>query len=156
MLYGEGIYVGYRYYDVKDIEPLFPFGFGLSYSLFEYRDLSMPEEAACGETVEVSLSVRNVGARQGREVVQLYVGDCESSLPRPPKELKGFSKLDLKPGETRTARFILDSRAFSFYDPYHKEWIVEPGVFQIMVGSSSRDIRSSKVIRFVGPAHGQP
>jgi beta-glucosidase len=140
--YGEGIFVGYRYYDVKGIEPLFPFGFGLSYTTFEYSALRVPERARIGEPVEVSLTVRNTGNRAGKEVVQLYVGDRVSSLPRPPAELKGFAKVALEPGESRTVRFTLERRAFAFYDPYRREWVVEPGEFDILAGSSSRDIRA--------------
>uniref|UniRef100_A0A7C4KHK4 Beta-D-glucoside glucohydrolase n=1 Tax=Anaerolinea thermolimosa TaxID=229919 RepID=A0A7C4KHK4_9CHLR len=141
VIYGEGIFVGYRYYDKKDIQPLFPFGHGLSYTTFEYSDLSIPQEARIGESVEVKITVKNTGTVAGKEVVQLYVCDPESSLARPPKELKGFAKVSLAPGESKTVRFTLDSRAFAFYDPYQSRWVVEPGRFEILAGSSSRDIR---------------
>ncbi|GAP06216.1 MAG TPA: beta-D-glucoside glucohydrolase [Anaerolinea thermolimosa] len=141
VIYGEGIFVGYRYYDKKDIQPLFPFGHGLSYTTFEYRDLTLPQEARIGESVEVSVTVKNTGSIAGKEVVQLYVCDPESSLARPPKELKGFAKVALAPGESKTVKFTLDSRAFAFYDPYQSRWVVERGQFEILVGSSSRDIR---------------
>ncbi|MFN2271650.1 MAG: glycoside hydrolase family 3 C-terminal domain-containing protein, partial [Anaerolineae bacterium] len=141
VLYGEGIFVGYRYYDAKDVEPLFPFGFGLSYTTFEYSDLRVPKTARAGEPVNVSVTVTNTGKCAGKEVVQLYVSDEVSSLPRPPKELKGFKKVVLDPGESAIVEFVLDQRALSFYDPYRKQWVAEPGEFEVLVGGSSRDIR---------------
>lgn len=147
--YGEGIFVGYRYYDHKDIEPLFPFGFGLSYTTFAYSGLRVPKTAAVGKPVRVSVRVKNTGERAGKEVVQLYVRDKVSSLPRPPKELKGFAKVALRPGESKVVKFLLDERAFAFYDPYQKRWVVEPGEFEILVGSSSRDIRAGATVTLV-------
>ena len=141
VLYGEGVFVGYRYYDVKGVEPLFPFGFGLSYTTFEYGDLQVPAMVEAGKPVEVSVTVTNTGKFPGKEVVQLYVGDEASSLPRPPKELKGFKKVALDPGQSATVAFVLDQRALSFYDPYQKQWVVEPGRFEVLVGGSSRDVR---------------
>ncbi len=147
--YGEGIFVGYRYYDKKKMDPLFPFGHGLSYTTFAYENLTVPSEAAKGQTVQVQVTVRNTGKRAGKEVVQIYVSDLQSSLPRPPKELKGFAKVELQPGEAKTVSFELDERAFAYYDPYQHRWVVEPGEFQIHAGSSSRDIRATAVIRLV-------
>jgi len=144
--YGEGIFTGYRYYDQTGVEPLFPFGFGLSYTRFEYGNLRAPETARIGETVEVSLEVTNTGAVAGKEIVQLYVRDVEASLPRPVKELKGFQKVALAPGETQTLRFTLDRRAFAFYDVIQKDWVVEPGRFEILAGASAADIREMAVI----------
>ena len=141
--YGEGIFVGYRYYDMRDIAPAFPFGYGLSYTTFTYSGINLPAEVKAGQPVEVSLTVTNSGQTAGKEVVQLYVRDVQSSLARPPKELKGFAKLDLAPGESKVVSFSLDERALSFYDPYRKCWVAEPGEFEILVGSSSRDIRLS-------------
>jgi beta-glucosidase len=141
--YGEGIFVGYRYYDMRDLAPAFPFGYGLSYTTFTYSGLKLPAEVKAGQPVEVSLTVTNSGQVTGKEVVQLYVRDVQSSLARPPKELKGFAKLDLKPGESQSVAFTLDERALSFYDPYRKRWVAEPGDFEILVGASSRDIRLS-------------
>jgi beta-glucosidase len=149
VLYGEGIFVGYRYYDKKDVEPLFPFGFGLSYTTFDYSQLQVPKSSKIGEPVRVSVTVKNAGDVQGKEVVQLYVGDKEASLARPPKELKGFAKVALQPGESTTVSFVLDRRAFAFYDPYQKQWRVEPGEFEILVGSSSRDIRARATVNLV-------
>ena len=139
--YGEGIFVGYRYYDTRKVEPLFPFGHGLSYTTFEYRDLKVLTSGKLDEPVDVLVTVRNSGPRAGKEVVQLYVSDKQSSLPRPVKELKGFKKIELQPGESRTVSFTLDQRAFSFYEPYQDRWVAEPGEFAVLVGSSSRDIR---------------
>lgn len=142
VLYGEGIFVGYRYYDKKKIAPLFPFGFGLSYASFKYSNMRTGRMTARG-TVGVSLDITNTGRQSGKEVVQLYVRDVVSSLMRPPQELKGFRKVALKPGETRKVEFLLDNRSFSFYDAEKKDWVLEPGEFEILIGSSSRDIRAS-------------
>jgi len=140
--YGEGIFVGYRYYDIKDIEPLFPFGFGLSYTTFEYGKVKAPRTVRRGENFIVSLTVKNSGKVAGKEVVQLYVADKQSSLPRPPIELKGFAKISLLPGESRVITFTLDPRSLSFYDPQKKQWVAEPGDFEVQLGASSRDIRA--------------
>ncbi len=139
--YGEGLFVGYRYYDKKQIEPLFPFGHGLSYTTFEYGDLKVPELAVRGEPIPVSITLRNTGPVSGQEVVQLYIRDPESSLVRPVKELKRFRKVDLEPGEDTDITFQLEDDALAFYDPYLGEWIVELGHYNVLIGSSSMDIR---------------
>lgn len=140
--YAEGIFVGYRYYDEKGITPLFPFGHGLSYTSFEYSDLTVSEnEINDDKTLTVMVNVTNTGDREGMEAVQLYVSDKESSVRRPVRELKGFEKLTLKPGETKKAVFHLDKRSFAYYEPEIQDWFVEYGEFIISVGSSSRDIR---------------
>ena len=145
--YGEGMFVGYRYYDKKDIEPLFPFGYGLSYTTFAYESLTLDaDEYGPGDEIQVSVNVKNTGPRAGKEIVQLYVRDVESSLARPEKELKTFAKVALEPGETKTVTFTLDRDAFSFYDPAKKQWVAEPGEFQILVGSSSRDIHLTEYL----------
>lgn len=138
--YGEGIFVGYRHYDLREIEPLFPFGHGLSYTRFEYQ---RPEVDYTKNSfpISVRLMVKNTGDCSGKEVVQLYVADRKAALPRPPRELKGFCKIELRPGESKTVHFDLDERAFSFYDPQRHAWRWEPGEFEILLGSSSRDIR---------------
>jgi beta-glucosidase len=141
--YGEGLFVGYRYYDKKDIAPLFPFGHGLSYTTFEYDNLQMPASAVQGEPVSISLTIQNAGLVTGKEVVQLYVRDPESSLVRPVKELKRFEKVTLEPGEKTEISFRLDDEALAFYDPYQGQWVVEPGQYDVLIGSSSRDIRLS-------------
>jgi beta-glucosidase len=139
--YAEGIYVGYRYFDTKKVEPLFPFGYGLSYTKFEYSDLKV-SPASAGKQVEVSLQLRNSGDRAGAEVVELYVHDGHSSVDRPVQELKGFRRVALKPGEKTTVNFTLDRAAFSFYSDAKKDWVAEPGTFDVLVGASSRDIRA--------------
>lgn len=139
--YGEGIFVGYRYYEKKKVPPLFPFGHGLSYTRFAYSDLQLPAEGRIGENVSVNFTVKNVGNVAGKEIVQIYVRDVESSLVRPFKELKGFAKVSLRPGESKVVELQLDRRAFAFYDPYQSDWVIEPGKFEILVGASSADIR---------------
>lgn len=142
VLYGEGIFVGYRYYDAKGVEPLFPFGHGLSYTEFSYGEAAVPAEVARGGAARIAVRVKNTGSRPGREIVQLYIRDVESALPRPPKELKGFAKVALAPGEERLVEFVLDERAFSYYDPEAGRWLAEPGEFEALIGRSSRDIRA--------------
>jgi beta-glucosidase len=140
--YSEGVFVGYRHFDRSATKPLFAFGHGLSYTTFAYNDLAVtPRSGSLHGPIEVSFDVSNTGARQGAEVAQLYVGDSHASVPRPLKELKGFAKVDLKAGETRRVRLILDRRALSFYDVNKKDWRAEPGDFTILVGSASDDIR---------------
>lgn len=142
VLYGERMFVGYRYYDEKKIEPLFPFGFGLSYTTFEYSDLKVSSNNFTDqEGVTVSLSIKNSGSLKGKEVVQLYVSDNKSTLIRPEKELKHFTKVELEPGEETTISFNLNARDFSYFDSRRQMWISESGDFTIKVGSSSRDIR---------------
>ena len=140
--YSEGIYVGYRGFDKRKIEPLFPFGFGLSYTTFEYSGLKVSTPSVKkGGTLEVSLQVKNSGARAADEVVQLYLRDVKSSLDRPEKELKGFRRVALRPGQTTTVSFTIDEAALSFFDPTKKSWIAEAGDFEVLIGASSRDIR---------------
>jgi len=140
--YAEGIYVGYRYFDKKKVEPLFPFGYGLSYTKFDYSDIKVsPNQTSSDKPVEVSLQVRNTGTRAGAEVVELYVHDGHSSVDRPVQELKGFQRVDLQPGETKDVHFTLDRSAMAFYSTAEKDWVTEPGDFDVLVGSSSRDIR---------------
>ncbi|MFA5308250.1 MAG: glycoside hydrolase family 3 C-terminal domain-containing protein [Dehalococcoidales bacterium] len=147
VLYGEGIYVGYRYYDAKKVEPLFPFGHGLSYTGFKYGNLKVsPAKAKVGQKIAVSIDITNTGQTAGKEVVQLYVSDVVCRLARPPRELKAFKKIRLASGATQTVTFTLDDEVFSFYDPALKDWTVEPGDFEILVGSSSRDIRAKKTV----------
>lgn len=139
--YREGIFVGYRYYDAKEIEPLFPFGHGLSYTSFTYSHLRTDKtRIKDNETVLVSLEVTNTGSRTGKETVQLYVSDKESSVIRPRKELKAFRKVELQPGETQTVTFELDKRAFAFYHTGLGDWVAETGEYELLAGKSSRDI----------------
>jgi beta-glucosidase len=140
--YEEGIYVGYRGFDKRNVEPLFPFGHGLSYTKFDYSGLKItPAKAPAGKQVEVTMRVRNSGARAGAEVVQLYVHDVKASVDRPAKELKGFRRVALNPGEARNVSFTLDKSALSFYSVAKDDWVAEPGAFEVWIGASSRDIR---------------
>jgi beta-glucosidase len=142
--YGEGLYIGYRYYDAKTTPVLFPFGHGLSYTTFAYSNARL--SAATFRDVDgvtVSVDVTNTGAVAGKEIVQIYVHDRKASLMRPAKELKGFAKVELQPGETRTVSVALDFRAFAFWHPSHKQWITESGEFDILIGASAADVRAS-------------
>jgi beta-glucosidase len=140
--YGEGLFVGYRYYDAKKMPVLFPFGHGLSYTTFEYGN---PRVSATSFTdldgLEVSVDVTNTGTLAGREIVQVYVHDQESSLTRPEKELKGFAEVRLGPGETKSVSIPLTFRSFAFYHPTYKQWVTEEGEFDLLIGASSADIR---------------
>ncbi|HUM44639.1 MAG TPA: glycoside hydrolase family 3 C-terminal domain-containing protein, partial [Fervidobacterium sp.] len=139
--YREGVFVGYRYYDKKEIEPLFPFGYGLSYTTFEYTDIIVDKkEITDKETIEVKVKVKNTGKVKGKEIVQLYVRDVESKVNRPEKELKGFEKIELAPGEEKTVTFKLDKRSFAYYNTEIRDWYVESGEFEILVGKSSKEI----------------
>ncbi|NLX09617.1 MAG: glycosyl hydrolase, partial [Chloroflexi bacterium] len=145
--YGEGIYVGYRAYEAQDRAVLFPFGFGLSYTTFEYSNLTIDATAfGLGSIPTIALDVTNTGPVAGKEIVQLYVHDVRARLPRPPKELKAFAKVQLEPGETKRVSFTLTERAFSYYDPDHQQWVAEAGEFDILIGSSSADIRLTQRI----------
>ncbi|GGJ08940.1 glycoside hydrolase family 3 C-terminal domain-containing protein [Paenibacillus hunanensis] len=145
--YREGIFVGYRYYDTKQLEPLFPFGYGLSYTSFEYSELQVDRTSMTDQnTVNVQVTVRNTGSRRGQEIVQLYVHDPESSVIRPEQELKGFAKVALEPGERKTVSFMLDKRAFAYYHTELRDWHVETGEYELRVGASSRDIRLKQTI----------
>jgi len=138
--YEEGLLVGYRWFDTKNIEPLFPFGYGLSYTRFEYSNLRLkPAADEKSGLVSAEFEVKNVGSRDGAEVAQLYVQDVKPRLPRPVKELKGFTKVFLKAGDQQTISILLDARAFAFYDPEKKSFVAEAGAFKILVGRSSRD-----------------
>ncbi len=140
--YSEGVYVGYRWYEAESVKPLFPFGHGLSYTEFEYGDVKLNKRSMRkGGKISVTVPVTNTGSVAGAETVQFYVADIEASVDRPVKELKGFAKLYLEPGETKTAAVTLDESALSFYDAAAQSWIAEPGRFRVIVGASSEDIR---------------
>lgn len=138
--YSEGIYVGYRWYEAKNVKPMFPFGYGLSYTTFEYGQPKASSKTM-GKTLKIQVPVTNVGKVAGAEVVQLYIHDVEASVDRPVKELKGFEKVYLQPGETKTVEFIIDREALSFFDAVKHEWVAEPGEFKALVAASSADIR---------------
>ncbi|MFA7710357.1 MAG: glycoside hydrolase family 3 C-terminal domain-containing protein [Candidatus Neomarinimicrobiota bacterium] len=148
--YKEGVFVGYRWYEHKKIEPLYPFGHGLSYTSFEYSDLhTSSEKFSEAEELTVTLSVKNSGTREGLETVQLYIADPQSSVPRPVKELKGIRKVALKPGETKTVTFKINWRDCAFWDPVVKGWKAEKGKFIILVGASSQDIRLKSEVELI-------
>jgi beta-glucosidase len=145
--YGEGIFMGYRYYDTKAVAPLFPFGYGLSYTTFTYQNPKVSAKTFRDvEGITVSVDVTNTGKVAGKEVVQVYVHDHQSKLVRPPKELKGFAKVELQPGETKTVTVPLDFRAFAYYHPSYQQWITEDGEFDILIGSSSSNIRCTQTV----------
>lgn len=141
--YNEGIFVGYRWVDKEKTKPLFSFGHGLSYTTFAYGK-AVADKKVMGqdETLTITLPVTNTGCREGSEVIQLYISDLQSSLPRPVKELKGFSKVKLAPGETREVTFTIGKEALSFFDDTRHEWVAEPGKFEAWIGASSTDIRN--------------
>lgn len=145
--YKEGIFVGYRYYDKKEMEVLFPFGHGLSYTTFDYSDLTVDKKRFTDEEVcKVSVTITNTGDRFGKEAVQLYVQDVESRVIRPIKELRAFEKVALEPGESKTITFTLGKRAWAYYDVEGKGWYTEEGEFRILIGASSRDIRLTESV----------
>jgi beta-glucosidase len=136
--YSEGMFLGYRFYTSMNQKPLFPFGFGLSYTKFEFSQLDVKKLS--GNDVQVSFSVRNAGSRAGADVAQVYVGDPSAKVKRPVMELKQFRKVRLDPGELQRVVLHLDKRAFSYYDVDAKSWRIDPGEFQIYVGDSSESV----------------
>ena len=144
--YKEGVFIGYRWFESKDIASLFPFGHGLSYSSFTVEDAGITLKNSTVEAPSATLRVKltNTGKREASEVIQVYVGDDKATVPRPPRELKAFQKVSLAPGESRTVELSLGTRAFAFWGK--DGWTVEPGTFTIAIGSSSRDIRFTKSI----------
>ncbi len=150
-VYAEGIYIGYRYYDKKEMDVLFPFGYGLSYTKFAYSGLTLDKsEMRDTDTLTVTCKVKNVGSVAGAEAVQLYVRDEESSVRRPVRELKGFDKVFLNPGEEKELHFTLDKRGFAYYETKIHDWFVESGKFFVEIGASSRDIRLSEAVTVHG------
>lgn len=142
--YLEDIFVGYRWHDSKNIPALFPFGYGLSYTTFKYgKAVLSSKEMETDGAITLTIPITNTGSVEGKETVQLYVQDEKSSLPRPVKELKGFRKISLAPGETKEVSFTITPEELKFFDDSKHEWIAEPGKFKAMVGSSSTDIRST-------------
>ena len=143
-IYREDIFVGYRWADKEKIKPLFPFGHGLSYTTFAYGKPSADKKTmTADDTISFTVNVKNTGTREGQEVVQLYISDKKSSLPRPVKELKGFQKVKLAPGEEKAVTLTIDKKALSFFDDAKHEWVAEPGKFEAIIGSSSRDIKGT-------------
>jgi beta-glucosidase len=145
--YGEGLFIGYRYYDAKELPVLFPFGYGLSYTTFAYRNAAVSAKSFKDvDGVTVTVDVTNTGAVAGKEIVQIYVHDQQAGLVRPQKELKGFAKVELQPGETKTVSIPLDFRAFAFYHPEYKQWLTEDGDFDILIAASAADIRQTVTV----------
>ncbi|CAD5343237.1 Beta-glucosidase BoGH3A [Flavobacterium bizetiae] len=141
--YNESIFVGYRWADKQKVKPLFSFGHGLSYTTFAYGKVTADKkQMSSSDKITFSVNVKNTGSREGSEVVQLYISDLKSSLPRPIKELKGFEKISLKVGEEKTVTFTVDKTALSFFDDKNHDWVAEPGAFEAIVGASSTDIKS--------------
>jgi len=149
--YKEGVFVGYRGYERNHTKPLFPFGYGLSYTTFAYGNLAVTPAKTKDGRVRVAFDVTNTGSRAGSDVAQVYVGDTHAKVPRPPKELKGFAKVSLAAGETRHVTVDLDRRSFSYYDVAGKQWHAVPGEFDVLVGRSSEQIElSGKVALMAG------
>jgi beta-glucosidase len=157
--YGEGVFVGYRGYDATDRPVAYPFGHGLTYTSFSYRDLRVTQ-AGSADAGDLAITVRcvvgNTGGRSGREVVQVYVGDPSAAVARPPRELKAFAKVSLEPGAEQEVTFGLTARDLSYWSALHRRWVLEPGEFQIAVGASSRDIRLTQAIAVAGTRPAQP
>jgi beta-glucosidase len=148
--YGEGLFVGYRHYDRSAEAPLFPFGYGLTYTRFAYQDIEAPEAVAAGAAVRVSFTLKNIGERAGQETAQLYVRPRGPTVERPVKELKGFAKVALAPQESRRVSLSLDARAFSYWDPARGGWFAEPGAYDILIGGSAADIELQATVRLEG------
>jgi beta-glucosidase len=145
--YGEGLFIGYRYYDTKEVPVLFPFGYGLSYTTFEYGNPGVSAQAFKDvDGLTVTVDVTNTGDVAGKETVQVYVHDHKAGLVRPQKELKGFAKVELQPGETKSVSIQLDFRAFAYYHPEYKQWITEDGDFDILIAASAADIRHTLTV----------
>jgi beta-glucosidase len=152
VVYKEGVFMGYRGYEHNGTKPLFPFGYGLSYTTFKYSNLDITPLSTTDGNLSVSFDVTNTGAREGADVAQVYVGDAHSKVPMPPKELKGFAKVDVQPGETRRVTVYLDLRSFSYYDADAKKWRNHTGEFEVLVGRSSEQIELRGKVTLTTPA----
>jgi len=147
--YSEGIFMGYRHFDKHKIDPLYEFGYGKSYTTFEYSDIKLSSDVMSpGDTLEITVTVTNKGKVDGDEVVQLYIHDKKASVEREVKALKGFARVSLKAGESKTITFKIDKSHLSFYDIKKKEWVAEPGEFEVLIGASSRDIRLKETFNY--------
>ena len=152
--YGEGLFIGYRYYDAKEMPVLFPFGYGLSYTSFAYSNPRVSSKAFKDvDGLTVTVDVTNTGRMAGKEIVQVYVHDQMSGLVRPNKELKGFAKVELQPGETKSVSIPLDFRAFAYYHPEYRQWITEDGEFDILIAASAADIRHNLRVTLESTLH---
>jgi beta-glucosidase len=146
--YDEGLYIGYRHVDHAGLTPLFPFGFGLSYTTFELGEPWLRADTVePGDEISVTIPVRNTGERAGQTVIQLYVSDVEACLNRPSKELKAFAKVTLQPNESRDVSFTLDMRALAYYDDTRQTWVAEAGDFDLLIGTSSADLPRTARVR---------
>lgn len=149
-IYHEGVFVGYRYYDTKEMPVAFPFGYGLSYTTFAYSNLKLDKtELTDKDTLTVSVDVTNTGTVAGKEIIQLYVRDNSGACMRPDKELKGYEKVSLEPGETKTVTMTLDHRSFAWYNVDLKDWYAASGKYEVLIGASSRDIRLSETVQMI-------
>jgi beta-glucosidase len=148
--YEEGIFVGYRHFDKHNINPLFPFGFGLSYTNFSYEDLKLDKSTMKGlnDSLEIQIGIRNIGERTGAEIIQVYTTDMNSTINRPPKELIGFEKVELVPNEKKSINIAISAKDLAYYDVQSHDWKIDNGKFQILIGSSSRDIYLKDEIDF--------
>ena len=154
MTYSEGLYMGYRGYDKKHSKPLYPFGYGLSYTTFGYSDLKLSSNVmAPGSTVEVSFTLTNTGDKAGFEVAQLYVQPVKPAVDRPKKELKGFTKVYLKPGESKTVSIPIDARSLAYYVDKTASWDVDAGKFKILVGADSQNLPLNHTLTTLFPEH---
>ena len=148
--YDEGVFVGYRWYENKNIEPLYAFGFGLSYTSYEYSNLKIEQKSIkAGASLNFTIDIKNTGAIDGQEIVQIYVRDIASSVERPLKELKDFQKIQLNTGAKKTLHFTITERDFAFWDVKTENWLVEPGQFEILVGSASNKILEKGLLEIV-------
>jgi beta-glucosidase len=145
IVYNEGVFIGYRWYEHKKIEPLYHFGYGLSYTTFKYGklELSAPEMKK-GETLKVHFTVQNTGKKEGTEIAQMYISDVKASVERPEKELKDFIRVDLKPGEKKMVELEINQADLSFFDEASNTWVAEPGEFKVLIGAASNDIKLEK------------
>ncbi|HEX3855681.1 MAG TPA: glycoside hydrolase family 3 C-terminal domain-containing protein [Verrucomicrobiae bacterium] len=149
--YAEGIYIGYRHFDKNNIQPLFPFGYGLSYTTFGYKNLRLSQaQLAPDGSVTASVDITNIGKRAGEEVAELYIHDLHPQIDKPVRELKGFSKISLQPGETKTVQFTIHPRDLAYFDVPGKQWKADVGEYEIGIGASSRDIRQKATLQLDG------
>jgi beta-glucosidase len=151
VVYKEGIFVGYRGYEHNHVKPLFPFGYGLSYTTFKFANLAVsPRSAGANPQVNVTFDVTNTGSRKGAEVAQVYVSEDHAKIERPERELKGFERVLLEPGETKHVSVALDARAFAYWSPEAKKWTVDPGRFTVHVGDSVEDTPLTGSVELTG------
>jgi beta-glucosidase len=155
LVYREGVFVGYRWYDQKNIEPRFPFGFGLSYTTFSYQHLKLSnDELSPGGNITASVDIRNAGQRAGAEVVELYLHDLHPKTDRPVRELKGFTKVLLAPGETKSVSFTIHPRDLAYFDVRGQQWHADAGDYEVQIAASERDLRQNASFRLSADFNG--